>query len=165
MTRAVPRGIANDNGGNVLWDGKTKWIGMRPVQTDPEMVQCIAPEYGLRIVIIIARAYFARGITTIGAVPQSNGKDPRPGFIQTYCPPKHRLPNGKVVPNNTAAYEKFVCGKMGLPATAQLQLGSRPFLRKFLAAIVEQENGIQPYGPEIFDRAMDLASVPKEQAK
>lgn len=141
------RGIRNHNPGNVLRSAD-KWQGMAPVQTDVEMVQFVSPEYGLRAIIVIARNYQKRGKVTVRQ------------FVETWCPPKHTLPSGKVVDNHTPQYVAFVSAALGSRPDDRLDLTNRAVVEQLLRAVVRQENGSQPYDSVIFHRAMDLAGVP-----
>lgn len=122
---------------------------MAPQQTDGEMIQFVSPEYGLRALVLIGRSYQKRGKTTVR------------GFVETWCPPTHRLPSGKIVENRTPAYVAFVSSQLGVSPDAPLDLTNRSVVGKLLRAVTQQENGKQPYDDATFVRAMDLASVPK----
>lgn len=141
------RGIRNNNPGNILRSAD-QWQGMAPQQTDGEMIQFVSPEYGLRAIVVIARSYQKRGLTTVRQ------------FVETWCPPKHTLPSGKVVDNNTPAYVNSVCTALGAQPGDKLDLTKRGVVGNLLRAVVRQENGSQPYNEAIIQRAMDLAGVP-----
>lgn len=151
-TARLPRGIRNHNPGNIVRSGQP-WQGLAPKQPDGEFCSFIAPEWGLRALILVLRAYRRRGITTVQRI------------IETYCPPVHRFPDGRTMPQDTAAYVRFVAAALGVPAHTEVNLDSRPMMRLLLPAIVRKENGMQPYAADVFERAMDLANVPKEPSR
>jgi hypothetical protein len=144
-----PRGIRNNNPGNILRAGQN-WRGLSPDQPDGEFCKFIAPEWGLRALILVLHAYRRRGIVTVRDI------------IRTYCPPTHRFPDGRTIQQDTAAYVRFVAGRLGVPEDATINVTSRVVLRLLLPAIVTKENGQQPYGTAVFETAMDLAKVAKE---
>jgi hypothetical protein len=147
--KRVPRGIRNHNPGNILRNGNA-WRGLSPDQPDGEFCKFIAPEWGLRALILVLHAYRRRGIVTVEAI------------IRTYCPPTHRFPDGRTIKQDTGAYVAFVAGRLGVPANATINVTSRVVLRLLLPAIVMKENGQQPYPAATFETAMDLAKVAKE---
>lgn len=133
------RGIRNNNPGNIRL-GRTAWQGQVPPeqQTDPAYTQFIAPEWGLRAIVHVLEAYRLRGLFSIRQM------------ISTWAPPSDDNP--------TEAYVEHVALAAGcapdLPLTAAEFHAALPDL---LAAIVKQENGVQPYGPEILQHAISLA--------
>jgi hypothetical protein len=145
----LPRGIRNHNPGNILRNGNN-WRGLAAEQPDGEFCTFIAPEWGLRALILVLQAYRRRGITTVSRI------------ITTYCPPVHRFPDGRTANQDTAGYVRFVAQALGVAPDAEIDVTSRAVLRRLLPAIVRKENGMQPYPSELFERAMDLANIPKE---
>lgn len=145
----LPRGIRNNNPGNILRNGQN-WRGLSPDQPDGEFCKFIAPEWGLRALILVLKAYRRRGIVTVRDI------------IRTYCPPTHRFPDGRTIKQDTGAYIRFVADRLGVPEDATINVTSRVVLRLLLPAIVTKENGRQPYDAAIFEKAMDLANIAKE---
>jgi hypothetical protein len=147
----LPRGIRNHNPGNILRAGNA-WRGLAPEQPDGEFCTFIAPEWGLRALILVLQAYRRRGITTVSRI------------ITTYCPPVHTFPDGRQMRQDTGAYVRFVAQALGVAPDAEIDVTRRSVLRRLLPAIVRKENGQQPYPPEVFERAMDLANIPGDPA-
>ena len=143
-----PRGIRNNNPGNILRAGQN-WQGLSPDQPDGEFCKFIAPEWGLRALILVLHAYRRRGVVTVRDI------------VRTYCPPTHRFPDGRTIKQDTGAYIRFVAGRLGVPEDATINVTSRAVLRMLLPAIVTKENGQQPYGAAVFEKAMDLAKIAK----
>jgi hypothetical protein len=146
----LPRGIRNHNPGNIVRGGNA-WRGLAPEQPDGEFCTFIAPEWGLRALILVLQAYRRRGITTLSRI------------IATYCPPVHRFPDGRTMNQDTAGYVRFVAEALGVQPDDAIDVTQRPVLRRLLPAIVRKENGMQPYGAEVFEQAMDLAGIAKEE--
>lgn len=115
-----PRGIRNNNPGNIRL-GTANWQGMRTDQTDPEFVQFISPEWGIRAINKILDSYQRRGIVTVQDI------------ISSWAPPSE---------NDTQAYIDAVASGMNVDPGAAVTADLRPAL---IAQIVLHENGIQPY--------------------
>lgn len=73
----LPRGIRNNNPGNIRRMAGTTWLGEAEEQNDPDFVQFATPEYGLRAIALILASYKIRdGITTIeGAIRRWSATD------------------------------------------------------------------------------------------
>lgn len=128
------RGIRNNNPGNIRLS-HTVWQGQLPVaqQTDDTFVQFTAPEYGIRAIAKILDAYAARGIVTVNDI------------INTWAPPTE---------NDTASYVQTVADSMGVESTASVSKSEYPAL---IAAIVEHENGSQPYDVSVINKGVEIA--------
>lgn len=62
----LPRGVRNNNPGNIRRVEGTAWVGQAEEQDDPDFVQFDSPEYGLRAIAVILANYKIRdGVTTI----------------------------------------------------------------------------------------------------
>lgn len=146
--KRLPRGIRNNNPGNIVRAGQP-WRGLAPEQPDGEFCTFIAPEWGLRALILVLQSYRRRGVVTVEAI------------INRYAPPTHVFPDGSTQKQDTGAYQRFLAEALGVPVTAEINVTLRPVLRMLLPAIVRKENGQQPYMADVFERAMDLAGIPK----
>lgn len=133
------RGIRNNNPGNIRWGDEWKGLVVEKQRTDKSFCQFTTPEYGIRAMIIILRNYQKkRGINTIS------------GIIHRWAP---------TVENDTQAYIDSVSKSTGVPADQQIDTTDSRFMMKLLQAIILHENGSQPYGFDVFVRAVDLAGV------
>lgn len=121
LTVAGPRGIRNNNPLNIR-HGSSQWQGMSPEQTDPEFVQFIAPEWGIRAAAVTLRTYRNKyGLNTLAQI------------IARWAPPTE---------NNTEAYIRSVSSRSGI---APDQVVTDADLPALLEAMTKHENGIQPY--------------------
>lgn len=117
-----PRGIRNNNPGNIDRVKGTTWAGAAADQSgDPRFVVFTAPEYGIRAMARILRTYRGRGLNTIQKI------------ISTWAPSKE---------NPTAGYITAVSGEVGLAPNVVVPDAAIP---RLIAAIIRHENGIQPY--------------------
>lgn len=137
MTVPVSRGIRNNNPGNIRWGDE--WQGLVPKvqRTDKSFCQFVKPEYGIRAMIIILRNY-----------QRKYGLDTVTGIIKRWAPPNE---------NNTQAYINSVAQATGVNSAQRIDTRDSQFMMKLLQAIIKHENGSQPYGFEMFVRAIELA--------
>ena len=128
------RGIRNNNPGNIR-KSATVWAGQAPpeAQTDPAFVTFTRPEYGIRAMAKVLKSYFARGIDTLQEV------------ATTWAPPSE---------NDTAAYVKSLEELTGLQPTARLSPADLP---RLIPAIIQHENGAQPYSPALITQGISLS--------
>lgn len=130
------RGIRNNNPGNIRWGDE--WQGLVPQaqRTDKSFCQFISPEYGIRAMIIILRNYQSKyGLKTIT------------GIVKRWAPPNE---------NDTQSYIRSVARATGTDADKPIDLTDSRKLFPLLQAIIKHENGSQPYGLDVFIRALDL---------
>ncbi|WP_216638548.1 structural protein [Endozoicomonas arenosclerae] len=128
----TPRGIRNHNPGNIERTG-TEWQGMRPIQTDKRFLQFESPEYGVRAMARILASYEGRGVNTVQ------------GIIHTWAPPHE---------NDTGSYVASVANKLGVLASQPIYRQQWPTL---IAAIIQHENGRQPYPAEVIAAGVAMA--------
>lgn len=128
MNDNIPRGIRNNNPGNIRHNSNNRWVGLSPCQNDKDFCVFIAPRYGIRALAIILRNYQSRyGLKTV--------KD----IINRYAP---------TIENNTNSYIKSVCQFLGITDTTAIDVGEEYVMLCLLKAIIRHENGIQPYSNE-----------------
>lgn len=129
-----PRGIRNNNPGNIVRTAD-QWRGMAANQSaDARFVVFDAPVWGLRALVRVLRKYAAGGLTTVR------------GIITRWAP---------AVENDTAAYVDVVASRLGVDPDAPLQLSDHNMAR-LVEEIVRHENGQQPYPPSLFAEAINL---------
>lgn len=134
---STPRGIRNNNPGNIRWG--YNWQGLVPKsqRTDKDFCQFIKPEYGIRAMIVILRNYQRKhGLNTIH------------GIINRWAPTNE---------NNTQAYIDSVAKSTAATPDQYVNTSDSRFMMKLLQAIIRHENGEQPYGFDVFVKAVELA--------
>ncbi|ECP6666135.1 structural protein [Salmonella enterica] len=133
----TPRGIRNNNPGNIRWGDDWKGLVPKSQRTDKDFCQFITPEYGVRAMIVILRNYQRKhGLNTIT------------GIINRWAPTNE---------NNTQAYIDSVAKSTGVIPDQFVHTDDSRFMMKLLQAIIRHENGVQPYGFDVFVRAVELA--------
>jgi hypothetical protein len=123
----TPRGIRNNNPGNIEWisDAARRWRGM--VAKDGRYGVFDTAANGVRAIGGELRANFRRGENTVRAI------------ISEWAPP---------IENDTNSYMKSVAAVLDVDVDTPLPSSRIPELA---AAIIKHENGVQPY------RLADLA--------
>jgi hypothetical protein len=123
----LPRGIRNNNPGNIEWifDVKRRWRGMvgRDAQA-PRYAVFDTPANGVRAIGGELKASFRKGQRTVRAI------------INEWAPPTE---------NDTSAYVQHVAALLAVQPDAVLE--TRAALLPLTLAIIRHENGQQPYNP------------------
>ena len=114
----LPRGIRNNNPGNIRHNPANRWQGQAEVQTDAEFVQFISPQYGFRAMTRILRNYQRQGVTSLY------------DMIHRWAPSNE---------NHTANYVEFVSQYSGIAPHNDVDLSA--YLPRLLKAIAIFENG------------------------
>lgn len=127
-----PRGIRNNNPGNIVRSG-VSWVGMSPDQSsDPRFIVFSAPEYGIRAMARVLRNYIGNGYNTVQEI------------INRWAPP---------IENDTGAYVRAVAQHLGLEPNAPVDTTHIPAM---IEAIIKHENGQQPYSWETIAEGVRL---------
>lgn len=120
-TKSQPRGLRNNNAGNIRANDAYQWQGQIGVD-DAGFVIFDESENGLRALARVLLTYRNKyGLNTIE------------GIISRYAPPSE---------NNTEAYIKHAVRAMGIGRNTPLTSQEYP---RLMAVIVAHENGEQPY--------------------
>ena len=130
-TEKLPRGIRNKNPGNIKLG--TNWDGLAAEQTDPTF--CIFNEavMGIRALQRILLTYrFTHKKATIDEI------------IYRWAPPSE---------NSTDKYVEFVCKKLDKEKDVRLNNSMEDYL-PLVKAIIQMENGMQPYDDELLVEGM-----------
>ena len=136
MNQKLPRGIRNNNPGNIRWG--EKWQGLKEDghEQDPSFCVFKHPAYGIRALAKLLQNYQKKyGLNT-----------PRK-IISRYAPPNE---------NQTQAYIQSVASQLCITPDSQVDLTERGVLTIFIKAIIRHENDIQPYSDDIIQQGIDL---------
>lgn len=134
MPNKLPRGIRNNNPGNIRCS-PTKWAG----ETGDDGVFEIydTPEHGIRALAKILLAYYRRyGLRTVEAL------------IHRWAPPME---------NDTDAYVEAVAHELGVEPTQPIDVASPGALDLLARAIIRHENGMQPYPQAVIAAGVAMA--------
>ena len=131
LTEALPRGIRNNNPGNIKrssaqWQGLAEFHEMTAFQRR-ESVFCVfrAPEWGIRamarILLNYQRLYNLRTVA---------------GMINRWAPPSE---------NDTGAYVQLVAQRLGVAVDEPIDFEDAAVALPMIKPVIRQENGLQPY--------------------
>lgn len=136
------RGIRNNNPGNIEYSKTNPWVGQNG--DDGRFAKFETPEHGIRALGRNLLSYQRQGVDTVGEI------------INRWAPEKDG--------NNTAAYIKSVCERLGVSADQPLDVSNPDTLRALCAAIIHHENGNQPYSDQQLSTgvsaALGLSNIP-----
>ncbi|HFQ8725603.1 TPA: hypothetical protein ACHTI0_002461 [Enterobacter kobei] len=120
------RGIRNNNPGNLEFSKTNPWVGQ--TGDDGRFAKFETPEHGIRALGRNLLSYQRQGIDTVSDI------------ITRWAPPSDN--------NNTDAYIQAVCAQLGVTADQQLDASNPDTLKALCAAIIQHENGSQPYSDQ-----------------
>lgn len=136
------RGIRNNNPGNLEYSKSNPWVGQNG--DDGRFAKFETPEHGIRALGRNLMSYQRQGIDTVNEI------------INRWAPPTDN--------NDTAAYIKAVCEQLGVSADEPLDSSNPDTLKALCAAIIQHENGSQPYSDQQLtsgvSAALGLSSIP-----
>lgn len=128
-----PRGIRNCNPLNIRRSA-IPWLGLADEQTDADFCVFAKPEYGIRAGARILKTYQREGVTTLQEA------------VGRWAPSSE---------NNTQAYVANVCRACGVSPGDIVDLTA--LLPKIIPAMIQQENGEQPYSVQLINYGIALA--------
>ena len=135
MTHETPRGIRNNNPGNIRHGDN--WDGLAKVQPDPAFCLFTTPEYGIRAMARVLTNYQRRhGIKTVR------------GIITRWAPPKE---------NDTDAYVDHVAQVVGVDPDEPLVVIE--VLPRLIPVIIKHENGQMPYSDDQIATGIRMATT------
>jgi hypothetical protein len=129
------RGIRNNNPGNLEYSKNNPWVGQ--TGDDGRFAKFETPEHGIRALGRNLLSYQRQGIDTVNDI------------ITRWAPPEDN--------NDTAAYIKSVCAKLGVSSDQQINAADPDTLKALCAAIITHENGNQPYSDQQLSSGINAA--------
>lgn len=139
QSSAAPRGIRNNNPGNIRLG--IQWFGLVPPaqQTDPTFCQFDTAAHGIRAIGKILCTYHdVYGLNTIQ------------DMIARWAPPNE---------NDTAAYVANVAQLVGVQPSDPINIHDPNTLATLVKAIIFHENGEQPYDADTIMTGVKLAAA------
>lgn len=132
MSESGTRGIRNNNPGNIRHGAQ--WQGMAQDQMDASFVQFTDAKFGIRAIARILLSYERQGYNTVRQI------------INRWAPPNE---------NNTDAYIAAVAHDCHLGVDEAMDV--QALLAPLVTAIIQHENGSQPYPLETIAQGVALA--------
>lgn len=128
-----PRGIRNNNPGNIEYTG-TQWQGLDNPPSDGRFMRFTDPLYGIRAMSRVLDTYRdSHGLNTVQSI------------ISRWAPAHE---------NDTRNYASYVANQVGVELTQPLNDSHRPAV---IAAMIAMENGTQPYGMDTIRQGISMA--------
>ena len=133
-----PRGIRNNNPGNIRWG--SDWLGLKKdgKSQDPSFCVFESPEYGIRALARLLRNY-----------QRLYGLDTVRKIIGRYAPP---------VENDTQSYIMTVAKQLGVEPDTAINTNDEATMVVLVKAIIRHENGQQPYDNDTILKGIRSAS-------
>lgn len=129
------RGIRNNNPGNIR--NGIAWRGLSTTIADSSFCVFVTASYGIRALARVLRAYHERhGLNTIR------------GYITRWAPPSE---------NETEAYIRAVCARLNRSDDEFLDVSDQINMIMLATAIIEHENGSNPYSVQTIRDGVALA--------
>lgn len=141
MEKKTPRGIRNNNPGNIKNNEKIDWMGEVPknAKLDDAFEEFSSIEYGIRAMMILLRNYqLLHGLRSIKEI------------IERYAPKRDR--------NNTPYYVRYVSVHLEVPADAPIDLSDKATMLNVVDSIIFIENGVR-VDKEIIEKGWELAKI------
>jgi len=138
----LPRGIRNNNAGNIRWGSNWQGLVSPEKRTDKDFCQFIQPVYGLRAIVKLIFTYRDKyGLNTVESI------------INRYAPPSE---------NNTRGYIQRVCDKLGVKPNQPIELTDKALalLIRAICGVENNKDGIDYsnyYPSELVNRAIAMA--------
>lgn len=155
-TKALPRGIRNNNPGNVEWG--SPWQGLVPAdkKTDPRFCQFTDAAYGIRCLAVTLLTYYDKRKANDGSKIDSIRE-----VIERWAPS---------VENDVTAYSQAISKVLNVsPDSETLNLHDFTTLRGIVEGIIRHENGQGPlntvntwYSDSVIEEGLRRAGVVKE---
>lgn len=140
-----PRGIRNNNPGNIRWGDDWKGLVPQAKRTDKSFCQFIEIKWGIRALAKVLLNYRKRpGLPGVG----NSGIDTVKEIISRWAPPNE---------NDTNAYIQSVAKACGVKPDAPIDLMDKELMLKLVKAIIQHENGVQPYTDVVLLNGIGLA--------
>lgn len=133
----LPRGIRNNNPGNVEHSSRNNWIGLANPNSDGRYCRFNHPQYGIRAMLWLLLTYQTKHrLKTIKQI------------IERYAPRQDK--------NATSAYIAHVSKKAGIKPKQAISLREFETAVAVITAMIEFENGMQPYSKQLIENAIGL---------
>lgn len=141
MTKKQPRGLRNNNPGNIEYNPKTKWQGLSnpPVEPEGRFARFKDPVYGIRAIARTLITYFDK-----------HDCDTVMKVLSRWAP---------AVENDTKSYARAVAFDLGCGVNDPIDVHEYRVLRALVCGIIEHENGLQSYKEAYTDAQIDKALV------
>lgn len=145
MTKQLPRGVRNNNPGNIEDDGKTPWQGLALPRSDGRFLRFVSAPFGVRALARTLIVYQDKR-----RAPDGSAIDTVREIINRWAPP---------VENDTRAYVAHVAARVGVGPDDPVDMHHQAVLKPLVCAIIAHENAGHAYPDAVIDEGLRLAGV------
>mgnify|MGYP000954872012 FL=1 len=135
----LPRGVRNNNPGNIDFNPANKWQGRVLPSRDPRFETFETPEMGIRALARLLITY-----------QDKHGLDTVAEYFARYAP------SGE---NDTPAYVTRVCRDLGVEPDEAIDVHEYATMRALVVAIIAHECRNYAYPPAVVDKGLALAGI------
>ena len=135
----VARGIRNNNPGNIRWG--ENWKGLDPDGRKKDKSFCVfeEPKWGIRALCKVLLTYYRKhSLNTVKEI------------INRFAPENE---------NDTTAYVNHVAKLLNVRTDQKINVCNAKTMFVLITAIIQHENGEQPYPEEVIKGAMLMAGI------
>lgn len=135
----IPRGIRNNNPGNIRWG--SNWSGLDPRGKEKDKSFCVflEPVWGIRALVKLLLNYKRiYGLNTVNEI------------INRYAPTNE---------NDTNSYAIHVARVLDVCADEEIDIYKSEIMMKLVKAIIMHENGVMPYDDDLLKHSLTLAGI------
>ena len=143
-----PRGIRNNNPGNIEYDG-TPWQGLADKPTDGRFCRFTTPSFGIRAIARVLITYQDKRRAADGSKIDTVRE-----IIERWAPPSE---------NDSDSYVRHVRQVAGLEPGETLDVHDYAVMRPLVEGIILHENGTMPYSSAQLDKGLVLAGIEPPQ--
>ena len=137
MTTKPPKGIRNNNPGNIEFNPKNQWQGL--TGTDGRFARFSDAKWGIRAMAKVLTNYQkVHGLDTVGKI------------INRWAPPHE---------NKTGTYADVVASACNVEVDEAVEVASEAVMLPMLRAMILMENGQCPYTDDQLKEGMTLAGI------
>ena len=148
MNESKPRGVRNNNPGNIDYNPRNAWQGQLGIEVGvakPRFARFDSAENGIRALGKLLINYRGKdGIPGMG----KPGIDTPIEFISRWAPSTE---------NNTTAYAQAIAKRLGVGVRDSIDISNPYVLRETIVGIIVHENGGNPYSDKVIDEGVRRA--------
>lgn len=146
VARALPRGLRNNNPGNIDRVAGVRWQGQADDQSgDPRFVVFTDAKWGIRAICRTLITYQDKRQAADGSKIDTVAE-----IVDRWAPP---------VENNTGAYAEHVAKLLSVGTDDTIDVYDWATMRGLVLAIIEHENGFQPFDNATIDSGLIAAGL------
>ena len=134
-----PRGIRNNNPGNIDFNESNDWQGQTGIESQGRFATFETPQHGIRAMTKLLQNYDSKyDFDTLDEI------------VNRYAPNSE---------NNTSGYVDALARKTGLNPNETINLSDPATMKSLVTAMIEHENGMNPYSDDVINQGLQMAGL------